>query len=87
MSYQVRIARQAERYLQRLPRPIQERMLRRLQQIAEDPYGPHTKPLEGLSGRRAARVGGWRIIFAVDDEARRVDVSDIGPRGDVYGHM
>ncbi|HEY8490046.1 MAG TPA: type II toxin-antitoxin system RelE/ParE family toxin [Dehalococcoidia bacterium] len=87
MSYAVRIARQAERYVYRLPRPAQQRILRRLEQIAADPYGQHTKPLQGFPGRRAARVGGWRIVFTVDDEERRVDVSDIGPRGEVYRRL
>jgi mRNA-degrading endonuclease RelE of RelBE toxin-antitoxin system len=59
-------------------------MADRIDQIAADPHGPHTKPLTNLVGRRAARVGGYRIIFAVDDEARVVNISDIGPRGQVY---
>lgn len=84
-AYEVRIARQAGSYLRRLDRRAQERVLRRLEQIAADPYGPHTKPLQAVAGRRAARVGGWRIVFSVNDEARVVDVSAIGPRGDVYG--
>jgi mRNA-degrading endonuclease RelE of RelBE toxin-antitoxin system len=29
-------------------------------------------------------VGGLRILFYVDDEVRVVDVTEIGPRGDVY---
>lgn len=86
MSYEVRVARQAERYLSHLPRRAQERILRRLEQVAADPFGPHTKPLTGLPGRRAARVGDWRIVFAVDGDARRVDVSDIAPRGEIYRH-
>lgn len=84
MSYEVRIARHAEAYLRRLDRPTQQRMLRRLEQVAANPYGSYTKPLAGPEGRRAARVGGWRIVFSVDDQARVVGVSAIGPRGQVY---
>ncbi|MBI3980049.1 MAG: type II toxin-antitoxin system RelE/ParE family toxin [Chloroflexi bacterium] len=73
--------------MRRLPRQAQERILRRLHEIAEDPYGQHTKPLVGAGGRRAARVDSWRIVFAVDEEAQLVTVSDIGPRGDVYRHV
>lgn len=50
MSYEVRIARHAERYLERLPGPAQARILQRLEQIAENPVGPFTKPLQGLRG-------------------------------------
>lgn len=87
MSYEVRIARQAEAYLRRLDRPTQQRILRRLQQIAEDPYGLHTKPLVNAAGRRAARVGDWRIVFSVDDAARVVNVSTIAPCGEAYRRL
>ncbi|MBI2756335.1 MAG: type II toxin-antitoxin system RelE/ParE family toxin [Chloroflexi bacterium] len=84
MTYTVRLARQAERYLERLPQDVQRRMLERLGQLAHDPYGVNTKPLQGALGRRSSRVGGWRILFRVDEEASEVDVSDIGPRGQIY---
>ena len=84
MSYELRIARQAERYVRRLNSRSQDRILRRLAQIAENPRGPYTKPLTNAAGRWASRVGGWRIIFTIDDERRVVDVSVIGPRGEVY---
>ncbi len=84
MSYEIRVARQAESYLHRLDPRARGRILRRLDQVAAEPYGPHTKPLTNAAGRRAARVGDWRIIFSVDDEARIVNVSVIGPRGGAY---
>jgi mRNA-degrading endonuclease RelE of RelBE toxin-antitoxin system len=59
-------------------------MLERLEQIAEQPYGAHTKRLANAEGRRAARVGAYRIIFSVNEEQRTVDVASIGPRGQVY---
>ena len=84
MSYELRIACQAERYLRRLDRPAQDRIVRRLAQIAENPRGPYTKPLTNAAGRRTSRVGGWRISFAIDDDARVVDGSQSGPRGEIY---
>lgn len=84
MNFRIEVSRQAGRCLQRLNRSDQERLARRIDQIAGDPYGQHTKPLTNLAGRRAARVGPYRIIFAVDDEAGLVSISDIGPRGQVY---
>ena len=87
MSYAVELSRDAARYLRRLGRSDQERMARRIEQIAADPYGAHTKPLTNPAGRRAARVGDYRIVFAVDDEARVVAISDIGPRGQVYRRL
>ncbi len=32
------------------------------------------------------QVGGWRILFKVDDLNKEVRVYDIKPRGDAYKH-
>jgi mRNA interferase RelE/StbE len=84
LRFTVRVARSAARYLERLPSDAQRRIIQRLDQLAEDPFGAYTKPLEGPGDRRSSRIGGWRIIFTVDRDQRFVDVSDIGPRGQVY---
>ncbi len=87
MTYRVELSRQAERYLRRLRPSDQARLALRIDEIATDPFGPHTKPLSNLAGRRAARVGDYRMVFTVDDAAGAVYVSDLGPRGDVYRHL
>jgi mRNA interferase RelE/StbE len=84
VRFDVRLSRSADRYLERLPRDVQRRVVARLDQVAEDPFGPHTKPLAGPGARRTARVGALRIVFTVDRDLRGVDVSDIGPRGQIY---
>ncbi|HTD79807.1 MAG TPA: hypothetical protein VK898_19380 [Chloroflexota bacterium] len=55
MRFDVQLSRSAERYLERLPRDVQRRVVSRLDQIGEDPFAAHTKPLAGPGGRRAAR--------------------------------
>jgi len=84
MTYEVRLSRKAEAYLRRLDATSRQRIIHRLQQIAIEPLGPHTKPLKDQLGRRSARVGGWRIIFAVNEQEQTVNVSAIGPSGDIY---
>jgi mRNA interferase RelE/StbE len=83
VRFDVRLSRSAGRYLERLPRDVQRRVVARLDQVAEDPFGPHTKPLAGPGDRRAARVGALRIVFTVDRDRRIVEVSDIGPRAQI----
>ena len=39
------------------------------------------------AGRRAFRVGVWRIIYFVDDQHHNVHVDLIGPRGEVYREL
>jgi mRNA interferase RelE/StbE len=87
VSFDVRLSRSAERYLERLPRDAQGRIVDRLAQLGTDPFGSYTKPLQRTTGDRSTRVGGWRIIFEVDRDRRIVDVSDIGPRGQIYRRL
>ena len=63
------------------------RVVGRLDQVAEDPFGPHTKPLAGPGGRRSARVDALRIVFTVDRDQHLVDVSYLGPRGQIYRRL
>ncbi len=82
--YEIILSRQASRYLSRLDRTTQQRIVRRLDQLAEDPLGPFTKPLTNAEGLRSSRIGTWRIVYRVDEIAHEVLVSDIAPRGEVY---
>ena len=84
MSYELRFSHSAEAYLCRLDRRTQERMAQALRRIVESPYGHGTKPLTNAAGFRAARVGSWRLIYLVEEEAKVVRVETIGPRGQVY---
>ena len=71
--------------LDRLNRDTQKRILKRLEEIAEVPYDPRlSNRLTNQGGLRKSRVGGWRIIFSVDEEHHVVSVVTIERRGQVY---
>jgi mRNA-degrading endonuclease RelE of RelBE toxin-antitoxin system len=57
VSYELRIARQTETYFRRLDRRNRDRILRRLEQIAANPYGSYTKPLTNAAGRDVSAIG------------------------------
>ncbi|MPZ22093.1 MAG: type II toxin-antitoxin system RelE/ParE family toxin [Dehalococcoidia bacterium] len=85
LGYELRIDSQAAKYLRRLDRKTQQRIVQRLGELGENPHDPaFSKPLRGPGGRRSARVGGYRIIFSVDDEAAIVSAALIGPRRRAY---
>ncbi|MBI2901867.1 MAG: type II toxin-antitoxin system RelE/ParE family toxin [Planctomycetes bacterium] len=48
------------------------------------PRPPRAKRLVGKAGYRIRR-GDYRILYVVDDDARRIRVYRIGHRRDVYG--
>lgn len=84
-DYQLVVAASAERSLQRLPSSIAAA-------VVEFMVGPLTAnprrvghPLQReLEGFWSARRGPYRIIYEVDDDARRVIVVRIDHRADVY---
>lgn len=86
MTYGYRLSGKAERYFARVVERQQRRIVLRIEQICAEPYDEGLSvPLQGRrDGLRRARVGDLRILFYVDDEIRVVDVTEIGPRGDIY---
>lgn len=87
MSYRVILAHEAEKVLDRLDRPTERRMRARFVQLAKDPLDPRLSGvLTEHAGVRKSRVGGWRILFTVDREAKVLHVVTIDTRGQVYKH-
>ena len=85
MKYRVELSHRGTRDLDRLGRDVQQRMMRRLEQLAQDPHDARlSAPLTNQGGLRKSRVGGWRILFTVDDEKRLLQVVTIERRGQVY---
>jgi hypothetical protein len=56
------LAPAGERDAHRRRARAQERIARRIDQVAANPYGSHTKSLTNLPSRRAARVGSYRRL-------------------------
>ena len=85
MSYRIELSHRAARDLDRLGRDVQRRMVKRLDQLAQDPQDARLSgPLTHQGVLRKSRVGGWRIIFTVDGEQRLLHVVTIERRGQVY---
>lgn len=79
------IARSANRYLEHLDRPTQERVRGRLRDIAVEPENfRFSEPLKN-SFLRSAHVGGLRILLHIAGNQLRV--TDIEPRGQVYRNL
>ncbi len=87
MNFQVSVAHEAEKILDRLDRPAEKRLRARFVQLAVDPFDPRlSAPLADRAGIRKSRVGGWRILFTVDRETKVIYILTIDTRGQVYRH-
>ena len=85
MRYPVVLSNRAAKDLDRLNRNTQQRVVRRLQELADAPFDPRlSSPLTSAGGLRKSRVGGWRIIFLVNEESTSLEVVTVQRRGQVY---
>ena len=84
MSYEVLVLPSAERELKRLPSRELNRMLVRLGSLASRPRPVGVQKLHGSMDRYRIRQGRFRILYRVDDVAKRVFVYAVGDRKDVY---
>lgn len=83
MAYAVVVVRSAERELRALSPEIARRTGQRLRMLAEDQTPAQANRLRNSRNFRL-RVGDYRVIYAVEDEAQRVTVLAIGHRRDMY---
>jgi len=83
-DYSIVFARSARRELERLNDPLSSRILKRIESLASSPRPSGCRKLEGTENLWRVRVGDYRIIYAVDDLTRMVDITCIRHRRDAY---
>lgn len=67
----------------KLPEDVKRRVKQRIQELAENPY--LGLRLRGqLEGYWKDRVGGYRIIYKVEESTQRIVFYDVGLRKKVY---
>ena len=88
MTYEIRLYREAIKALDRMDRKTEERIRRRLRELADNPTASRlSKPLKGMEGLRSSRVGEWRILYVVDELNMAVAVLAVRPRGQAYRRL
>lgn len=61
-----------------------QRIVERMQALAEIPRPQGAEKLAGYTDRYRVRQGNYRIIYLVDDAQREVTIFKVGHRKDVY---
>jgi mRNA interferase RelE/StbE len=85
MSYEVKLTKTAQKIYEKLPPKLKAGLDRCFTHLEADPWGnPNVKRLKGYLGNYRYQVGGWRILYEVEETHKVVTVYEIRPRGDVY---
>ncbi|MGH7451754.1 MAG: type II toxin-antitoxin system RelE family toxin [bacterium] len=83
-NYRITLARTAEKEITRLPSQIQERVARAIDSLAENPRSHDSKKLKGSANVYRIRVGDYRVIYEINEKAKRVDVAHVRHRREAY---
>lgn len=81
--YKLEISQTAHHQIRKLPERTRDRVNNAIARLAENPCPHGVKKLVARDGYRA-RVGDYRILYHIDDEARAVTVYRVLPRENVY---
>ncbi|MBI4198461.1 MAG: type II toxin-antitoxin system RelE/ParE family toxin [Chloroflexi bacterium] len=79
MAYRVEIRRAAQRQMLALPKEAPVQIALSIDGLGETPRPPRVKKL-AENGLWRIRVGQFRIIYAVDDEAQLVSIARVARR-------
>lgn len=84
MAYSILLAPPAERQLKALAEPAQNRIVKRLRTLKDNPRPQGVKTLAGEEDLYRIREGDYRIVYTIQDKKLIVLVVKIGDRKEVY---
>jgi mRNA interferase RelE/StbE len=83
MAYTIELKKRVYKELEALTEENQQRILRDLSELLENPFKQGVIRLTGETSHRS-RVGDYRIVFDVDGNTRVITVTKIAHRSEVY---
>ncbi len=82
--YEITVSKSAVKELSKLPAHVNNRIIKIVLSLSEDPRPQGSKKLKGGSDNWRIRIGDYRVVYAIDDEVLIVDVRKVGHRKDIY---
>ncbi len=83
-SYSVEVKPAARKELEALPDSVLARVLQRMEAMRPSPRPAGCKKLRGYKDQWRVRVGDWRVVYIIDDDAKLVSITRIAHRREVY---
>ena len=84
MAYRIEFTPKAQRDFKALDGSVRGRIARRIDSLAENPYPPGIRKVEGEDELYRLRVGDYRVLYQVQGKVLLVLIVGIGHRREVY---
>jgi mRNA interferase RelE/StbE len=84
MSYNILIAKSVQKQLNDLPDAFKERVIEKIQNLANEPRPDGVVKLKGFDNEYRIRVGDYRVRYEVDDTNQFIRLLQCKHRKDVY---
>ena len=82
-KYSVIVQPSAQKELEKLPNIIQNKILKALISLSDNPRPVGCKKLVGSDSWRV-RIGEYRVVYIIEDKVLRIEIIRIANRKDVY---
>ena len=82
--YKIFYSKQAIKVLRKMPRNWANRIIKKIDELAVDPFlNRQVKSLRGSETCRL-RVGDWRVVYSINSNQLEIWIVKVAPRGEVY---
>jgi mRNA interferase RelE/StbE len=83
-DYSISFARSARKELERFPGALADRILTKIETLAKNPRPAGVIKLQGQTNLWRMRVGDYRVVYSIEDDAVKIEILIIRHRRDVY---
>jgi len=87
VSYAIEWKPSARKEIRKLDPTVRRRVIEAVTALSAEPRPPGSVTLTGSPGWRRIRIGGYRVIYDVRDDALVVLILRVGSRGSVYRRL
>ena len=83
-DYSIQFVRLARKELESLPDQFMDRVLNKIEALVKNPRPSGVVKLHGQSNLWRLRVGDYRVVYSIDDNVKKIEITVIRHRRDVY---
>jgi mRNA interferase RelE/StbE len=85
--YQVKVTEDAAKFIRKQDKHIQQQIINNIRTLAENPYPPGCKKLQGFKDLYRISSGNYRIVYTIREKVFIVFVVRVAHRKDIYRQL